>query len=362
MDTDILTRPSIVVGVDTHKDQHVAVALTELGQRLGDCSVPANLDGYATLLEWTRELGEPRIFGVEGCGSYGNGLYRFLRRHGLSVTEISRPARKGERRLIGKSDVIDAEHAAKEVLSGRPFTTPKTASGSIESIRLVRIARKAAVKVQVTAMITLKATLVNASDGMRGALEPLTDYKLIIACAELGTDGDLADPVVAMKYTLSSLANRWLVVHKEVKTHSKHLKVLTEQTAPALVEAFGIGPDVAGELLVAAGDNTDRIRSESAFAKLCGVAPIPASSGKTSGRYRINRGGNRQANAALYRAVIVRMRWHEPTIAYVKKRTADGLSKRDIIRCLKRYLVREVYRLLPPPSVSNLVSGSHEAT
>ena len=157
-----------------------------------------------------------------------------------------------------------------------------------------------------------------------------------------------------MNYTLSSLARRWLEIHEEVKRHSKQLANLVELTAPALVDAFGIGPDIAGELLVAAGDNTDRIRSESAFAKLCGVAPIPASSGKTSGRYRINRGGNRQANAALYRAVVVRMRWHEPTIAYVKKRTADGLSKRDIIRCLKRYLVRENYRLLPPPTSSIL--------
>ncbi len=351
MDLDSMTRPSIVVGVDTHKDQRVAVALSKLGVRLGDCSVPVNPQGYSQLLEWARELGEPRVFGVEGCGSYGSGLYRFLRRHGLSVTEVSRPARKGERRLMGKSDVIDAEHAAKEVLSGRPFTAPKAANGSIESIRLVRIARKAAVKIQVTAMITLKATLINASDELRAALEPLSDYRLIVACSELDTDGDLADPLVAMNYALRSLATRWLAVHEEVKTHSKNLKRLVEQTAPDLVDAFGIGPDIAGELLVAAGDHTDRIRSESAFAKLCGVAPIPAGSGKTSGRHRINRGGTRQANAALYRTVIVRMRWHEPTIAYVKKRTADALSKRDIVRCLKRFLVREVYRLLPPPSI-----------
>jgi transposase len=354
MDMDSMTRPSIVVGVDTHKDQHVAVALSELGARLDDCSVPANTAGYAALLEWSRQIGLPRIFGVEGCGSYGSGLFHFLRRNGVTVTEVSRPARRGERRLLGKSDVIDAEHAAREVLTGRPMSTPKTANGSIESIRLVRIARKSAVKVQVTAMITLKATLITASDELRAVLEPLTAYQLIVACTELNTDGDLTNPATAMNYTLRSLANRWLGVHEELKVHSRHLKRLTEQTAPALVGAFGIGPDTAGELLVAAGDNVERIRSESAFAKLCGVAPIPASSGKTSGRYRINRGGNRQANAALYRTVIVRMRWHEPTIAYVKKRTADGLSKKDIIRCLKRYLIREVYRLLPPPSSSSI--------
>ena len=334
------------------------MALSELGVRLGDISVSANLAGYATLLEWARALGEPRIFGVEGCGSYGAGLHSFLRRNAVPVTEVSRPARKGERRLVGKSDVIDAEHAAKEILAGRPLTTPKSANGSIESIRLVRIARKMAVKMQVTAIITLKATLINASDEMRGELEPLSDFKLIVACAALNVDADLLDPKVAMNYTLRSLATRWLEIHEEVKAHSKHLAHLVQQTAPELVDAFGIGPDIAGELLVAAGDNTERIRSESAFAKLCGVAPIPASSGKTSGRYRINRGGNRQANAALYRAVIVRMRWHEPTIAYVKKRTAEGLSKRDIIRCLKRYLVREIYRLLPPPTSSQLNSAT----
>ena len=346
-----LERTDVIVGVDTHKDEHVAVALDGLGGHLGELFVPADRDGYARLVEWAGTFGKVNYFGVEGCGSYGSGLYRFLHRGSHSVTEVNRPARKGERRLLGKSDVIDAEHAAREVLAGRATTIPKSSNGSIESIRLVRIARGTAVKAQTTAMIALKAALVTASDQLRAELEPLGDHKLLVACAALVAGGDLADPGPAMRYTLRALATRWLSIHEEVKTHTSHLKCLTQQVAPALVEAFGIGPEVAGELLVAAGDNTDRIRSEAAFAKLCGVSPIPASSGKTSGRYRLNRGGNRQANAALYRAVIVRMRWHEPTIAYVKKRTAEGLTKKDIIRCLKRYLVREVYRLLPPPTV-----------
>jgi len=156
---------------------------------------------------------------------------------------------------------------------------------------------------------------------------------------------------VAMRYTLGCLARRWLALHDEIKTHSRHLKQRTAATAPALVEAYGIGPDIAAELLIAAGDNSNRIRSEAALAKLCGACPIPASSGKTN-RHRLNRGGNRQANSALFRAVVVRMRWHEPTIAYVERRTAEGLSKREIIRCLKRYLVREVYKLLPPPATA----------
>jgi transposase len=146
---------------------------------------------------------------------------------------------------------------------------------------------------------------------------------------------------------LRSLARRWLELHEEIKLHSKHLKKLTKATAPELVAAFGIGPDIAAEMLVTAGDNTDRIHSEAALAKLCGACPIPASSGKTNGRHRLNRGGNRQANAALFRAVVVRMRWHPPTIAYVQRRTTEGLSKKEIIRCLKRYGAREIYRSLP---------------
>jgi transposase len=349
MESIALERTDVVVGVDTHKNEHVAVALDGLGSRIGELFVPATTDGYAALLGWAAELGEIRGFGVEGCGSYGSGLYRFLRRGGHMVIEVNRPARKGERRLSGKSDVIDAEHAAREVLAGRAKNTPKTANGSIESIRLVRIARNTAVKAHTSAMIALKATLVTADDELRAELEPLTDHKLILACAALQASSDLSDPKSAMCHVLASLAKRWLGLHEEIKLHARHLKQLVKDTAPALVDAFGIGPDIAGELLVAAGDNSDRIRSEAAFAKLCGVSPIPASSGKTTGRHRLNRGGNRQANAALYRAVIVRMRWHEPTIAYMKRRTADGLTKKDIIRCLKRYVAREVYGLLPAP-------------
>lgn len=151
-----------------------------------------------------------------------------------------------------------------------------------------------------------------------------------------------------MRHVLGSLARRWLVLHEEMKIHSRHIKTQTKAAAPQLVEAVGVGLDIAAEMLVTAGDNSDRIRSEAAFAKMCGACPFPAGSGKTNGRHRLNRGGNRQANAALYRAVIVRMRWHEPTIAYVTRRTAEGLSKREIIRCLKRYLAREIYHLLPP--------------
>ncbi len=348
-----LSRDDVVVGVDTHKDQHVAVLLDGLGGRLSDLVIPATPIGYERLLAFCLQrvgsAGRLIAFGVEGTSSYGLGLARFLRRHGYQVREVSRPPRKGERRAAGKTDVIDAEHAARQIVSGGPSATPKTADGAIEAIRLIKIARDTAVKSQATTMVTLKATLVTAVDELRGALEPLSDFRLIKACAELTSVQAPVTPDVAMRHVLASLARRWLTLHEEIKIHSWHLKQQTKAVAPRLVEAVGIGPDTAAELLLAAGDNTDRIRSESAFAKLCGVSPIPASSGKTN-RHRLNRGGNRQANAALYRAIIVRMRWHQPTIDYATRRTAEGLSKREIIRCLKRYLAREVYRLLPPPS------------
>lgn len=355
-----LERSDVIVGVDTHKDQHVAVALDGLGGDLEDRSIAATAGGYTDLVAWALSLGRVVAFGVEGCGSYGAGLASFLRRHGHKVIEVSRPPRKAERRLVGKDDLIDARHAASEVLAGRATAIPKSADGSIESIRLVKIARDTAVKAHSMAMITLKATLVTAADDVRAGFEPLTDFKLVTACAALAGNGDLADPADAMRHVLGALARRWLELHEEIKIHSRQLKTLTKLAAPDLVEAFGIGPDIAGELLAAAGDNTDRVRTEAAFAKMCGSCPIPAGSGKTNGRHRLNRGGNRQANAALYRCVIVRMRWHAPTIAYVERRTAEGLSKKEIIRCLKRYVAREVYALLPPPAAASTLSAGAE--
>jgi len=334
-----LERSDVIIGVDTHKDEHVAVAIDGLGGSLGEPMVAAaDPAGYATLLAWAGSLGKIHSFGIEGCGSYGSGLARFLRRHDQKIYEVARPPRRGERRMLGKSDSIDAEHAARVVLSGNATTVPKLADGQIEAIRVIKIARDTAVKAHTVAMITLKSVLVTAPDELRGELECLTDHRLVTACASLKIRSHLSDPKDAMSHALSYLALRWLDLHEEIKIHTRHLKVLTKSIAPQIIERFGIGFDSAAQLLIAAGDNTDRIRSEAAFAKMCGVCPIPTGSGKSSGRHRLNRGGNRQANAALYRVVIVRMRWHAPTIAYVARRTAEGLSKKDIIRCLKRFV------------------------
>ncbi len=351
MRTIVVEKDRIIVGVDTHKWEHVAVAIDGLGRQLAEMAIPATAAGYKDLVEWARALGDARVFGIEGTGSYGSGVASFLRRHGEDIIEVSRPPRKGERRLSGKSDVIDAEHAARAVLSGKASAIPKVGDGAIETIRLVKIARDGAVRIQTQAMVTLKSVLVTAPDELRQELEPLSDFKLVTACAGLEGAFDAGDSSSAVRHLLQVLSRRWLQLHDEVKRHGKVLEKLTAASAPKLVAAFGIGPDIAAEMLVTAGSNAGRIRSESAFAKLCGACPVPASSGTTK-RHRLNRGGNRQANAALYRAVVVRMRWHEPTRTYMQRRIAEGLTKREVIRCLKRFVAREVYRLLPGPSVA----------
>ncbi|MDQ3486357.1 MAG: transposase, partial [Acidobacteriota bacterium] len=259
------------------------------------------------------------------------------------VVEVSHCDRR-KRRNNGKSDTIDAEAAARAVLAGIATAIPKTADGSAEMVRQIKVARDTAVKARSAAIITLKTLIVNAPGELREALEPLTDRKLIDRCARL-LPGTITDPLASTKHALRALASRWLVLATEIGDHDDVLDAITTAAVPTLREAFGIGADSAAEMMIVVGDNPTRVRSEAAFAKLCGACPIPASSGVTN-RHRLFRGGHRQANAALYRIVTVRMRWHEPTLAYVARRTAQGLSKKDIIRCLKRFVAREIYRAL----------------
>ena len=265
-----------------------------------------------------------------------------MRRAGHRVVEVNRGDRR-TRRAAGKSDTVDAEVAARSVLAGQSTAIPKTADGAVEMMRQLKIARDTAVKARTTAMITLKQIVVNAPPVLREALQDLTDRGLLTRCAGL-RPGPLDTPAASAKHTLRALARRWLALAEEITTHDRHLARLTTETSPTLRDGFGVGAHTAAELLIIFGDNPDRIRSEAAFAKLCGACPIPASSGMTTGRHRLYRGGHRQANAALYRAVIVRMRFHQPTVDYVARRTADGRTRREIIRCLKRFLAREIHQ------------------
>lgn len=332
----------VIVGVDTHKHVHVAVAIDTWGIRLGDQSFVADSGGYRALITWADTHGRIEAFGIEGTGSYGAGLARAMRRAGHRVVEVNRGDRR-TRRAAGKSDTVDAEVAARSVLAGQATAIPKTADGAVEMMRQLKIARDTAVKARTTAMITLKQIVVNASPVLRETLQDLPDHALLTRCAGC-RPGPIDTPTASAKHTLRALARRWLALAEEITTHDRHLARLTTETSPTLREGFGVGANIAAEMLIIFGDNPDRIRSEAAFAKLCGACPIPASSGMTTGRHRLYRGGHRQANAALYRAVIVRMRLHQPTIDYVARRAADGRTRREIIRCLKRFLAREIYQ------------------
>ena len=286
-------------------------------------------------------LGRVSAFGVEGTGSYGAGLASFLRRSGHRIVEVNRGDRRS-RRSKGKTDTLDAEAAARAVLSGQVVAVPKSADGTVEMIRQIKIARDTARKGRTVAVVTLKALIVTTTAELREQLDGLTDKILINRCASL-RPGAVTSTTASAKHSLRALAKRYQALNAEVASHDTILDELTNTHAPTLRQGLGIGADTAAEMLIVFGDNPERVRSEAAFAKLCGACPIPAASGLTN-RHRLSRAGHRQANAALYRAVIVRMRFHRPTIDYVTRRTAEGFAKRDLIRCLKRFLAREIYQ------------------
>ena len=343
----------VIVGIDTHKLTHAAAAISALGVRLGSMSIPANSKGYRALHTWAEALGPVRAFGVEGTGSYGAGLSRFLAAHGHTVLEVNRLNRQ-LRHQKGKDDALDAESAARAVLAGQATALPKSANSTVEMIRHLKIARDTAVKGRSQAMQTIKAIIVAAPATLREKIDSLTGKMTLLRHLAALRPGPLTSTTASAKTSLRAIARRWLVLDAEIKDHDAHLERLTRQLAPELLQAHGMGAGTAAEMLLLVGDNPERIRSEAALAKLCGACPIPASSGQTH-RHRLNRGGNRQANAALYRVVIVRMRGHQPTLDYVRRRTAEGKSKSEIIRCLKRFVAREIFGYLcrmPKPAIS----------
>jgi transposase len=334
----------IIIGVDTHKDIHVAVAINGIGAHLGTLTIPVSPKGYQNLETWARAFGSIHAFGIEGTGSYGAGLARFLQAKGHTVVEVNRPNRQ-LRHQNGKSDPLDAESAARAVLGGQANARPKSADSSVEMIRHLKVARDTAVKSRTQAMVTLKTIIINAPAALRQALDRIIGKMALIRHLAALRPGPILSVTASAKGALRAIARRWLTLDAEIRAHDADLEALTASCVPAMLEAHGISTGTAAEMLILVGDNPERIRSEAAFAKLCGVCPIPASSGKTN-RHRLNRGGNRQANAALYRVVIVRMRNHQPTLDYVKKRKADGKGKMEIIRCLKRFVAREIFGYL----------------
>ena len=280
----------VVIGVDTHQDEHVAVAIDRQGVRLGEHQVPANTTGYRELERWSRDMGEIRTFGIEGTGSYGAGIARFLTAQGHAVIEVNRPDRSTRHRK-GKSDPTDAEMAARAVLAGVADATPKSGDGEVEMIRMLKSAKDSAVKARTQAVNQMKALVVTAPAQLRETLDGLSPADFTSRCARL-RPGHVDNPTAAAKYALRSLACRCRQLSQEIKNLENELTRLTGTASPALLNIFGIGPDTAAALLMAAGSNPERLHSEAAFASLCGVNPIPASSGKTN-RHRLNRGGDR---------------------------------------------------------------------
>jgi transposase len=338
-----LPRP-ITAGVDTHLDVHVAAALDAQGALLGVESFETTPTGYRRLLCWLRGFGDVDVVGVEGTGSYGAGLSRHLHGEGVRVVEVDRPNRQRRRRR-GKSDPQDAIAAARAAQSGDAHGDAKTRNGNVEGMRVLRVARASARKARTQALNQMRSLISTAPDDIRAELRDLNVYRLLERAAAY-RPGTGRDPRSLTKLALRLLARRALSLEAEVVELDAILKRLVVETAPELVARVGVGTECASALLVAAGDNPERLRSEATFAHLCGASPIDASSGKHE-RHRLNRGGDRQANSALWKIVITRMVCDPRTRDYIERRVKDGLTKREAIRCLKRYIAREVYNCLP---------------
>ncbi|WP_449657642.1 IS110 family transposase [Streptomyces doebereineriae] len=339
----------VVLGVDTHRDAHVASVLSVTGAVLATGEFPATAAGYRDLLEWARKSGAVGRAGVEGTGSYGASLSRYLLAQGVDVFDVNWMDR-ADRRRRGKSDPLDAQNAARAVLSGRASARAKTGDGPVQIARMYKLTKASAVKARTQAINQLKAVLVTADPVLREELAGLGNAELFRTCAQF-TDARSreeagAESVVeATRITLGLLAHRIGQLSEEVRDVEARLTRLVERHAPQLLDVVGIGPDTAVTLLITVGDNPERLDSEASFAALCGVSPVERSSGRRQFR-RLNRGGDRQANAALHRIVFTRLRVDPRTQDYYERRIKEGKTRREIVRCLKRYAAREVFHLV----------------
>jgi transposase len=333
------TRP-VTGGVDTHADVHVAAAVDGNGGVLGVESFATTPLGYVALAGWLAAFGTVDRVGVEGTGAYGAGLARHLRGQGVLVIEVDRPNRQARRRN-GKSDELDAIEAARAALSGRASGIAKSADGDVEAIRVLLVARRSGRNVRIKYLNQIRHLGFTAPDELRERLRDVPGDRLARTAASLRpTAGDSV--VHATKLAIATLGRRVLALEADAVRLDHELETLVRRTAPSLLEIYGVGINTAAILLVAAGDNPHRLKSEAAFAHLCGVAPLRASSGKID-RHRLNPGGNRQANHALWRIVFTRMSGDERTRKYVARRVAEGRSTREVMRVLKRYVARELY-------------------
>ncbi len=337
---------SVVGGVDTHADVHVAAAIDSNGGLLGIESFSADSAGYEMLLGWLVGFGVVTLVGVEGTGSWGVGLARFLHDQDIDTVEVDRPNRQA-RRKVGKSDPTDAVAAARAALSGAAAVTPKTRNGPVEQMRVLLVARRSARRQRIQTLNQLRHLVFTAPEPIRVRFKDRYKRGLVTEAAKMRPRPG-SDPVTyTTNVVIRNLARRIQGLNAEMASIDDLLTELVAETAPSLIALYGAGADTAASLLVTAGDNPDRLGSERSWANLCGVAPLPAGSGKTSGRYRLNRGGDRNANSALYRIVLTRMSSDQETRRYVARRRDEGLSTPEIMRCLKRYVARQVFKELP---------------
>jgi len=331
-------------GVDTHKDTHVVAALDQLGRVLGTEAFPATAAGYRSLLAWLNRFGHVAVVGVEGTGAWGAGLARHLAADDVEVIEVRRGNRQ-HRRRHGKSDPTDAISAARSVQSGEEHGAAKAANGSVESIRLLQVARRSALKARSQAANQIHSIIDTAPEELRSRFHRVPVAQVAATAARFHRSAAIDTPHDAAKCALRHLARRWQTLTDELAELDDQLEVLTVATAPTLVALNGSGTQTASVLLIAAGDNPDRLNSPASFVALCGASPLDASSGRQQ-RHRLNRGGDRQANAALYIIVISRLRWDRPTQDYMARRLAEGKTRKEVIRCLKLYVARQVHQAI----------------
>lgn len=325
----------VVGGVDTDKDLHVAAVVDDNDQVLGTQSFATTRQGYKLMLTWMRSFGDLQRIGVECTGSYGAGLLRYMQVAGVDVLEVTAPD-KQDRRRRGKNDDFDAQSAAHAAYARRRTVTPRSRDGMVESLRVLKVCRKTAVQARRIALQIIQTTIVCAPDRLRELLRNMTRMKLIRTLAAWRPDlTGYRDVEEAYKVALKSLARRYLELHDEVADLDDMIEAIVTDLAPELIARIGVGLNSAAQLLLTAGDNPERLRSEASFAALCGVSPVPASSGKTT-RHRLNRGGDRAANSALHIIAIGRLRLDPKTQEYVSRRIAEGHSKLESIRRVKR--------------------------
>lgn len=335
-------RVEVIVGVDTHADTHHVAVIDTVGRRLGDAEFVTTPGGFEAALAFVTGYGPVVKAGVEGTGSYGVSIAAFLVAAGIEVVEVNRPDRS-ERRRNGKSDPTDAYQAASAALSGKAAAVPKLRSGIAEAVRVIHNTRRSAVKARTQAINQLHQTLVTAPVTLREQLRGLSTNKLIDRCANFRPGNNLADPHTATKTALRRLARRCRDLTAEITTADAELDALTRHAVPTARAQTGVGPDTAAKLLICLADNPHRLRSEAAFAKLTGTAPLDATSGRVTDRHRLNRGGDRQANNALHNIALTRIRHEDRSRTYYRRRRADGLHALEAMRCLKRHIARDIY-------------------